>query len=891
LYRKIALGLILVAAAVLAFTHAGDVATLVTTARAGSWQLLLLAVVLQVGYYAGYVATYREAFLAAGVKRGYRELVPVILASVFVNTVTPAGGTAGPVLLVDDASRRGYPGSRSAAAVVAGQFADFAGFAVVMLVGMIYLLIVGRLRTFEVVAALLFLGLLTLFALALILAWRRSAVLDRLLGWAESLVARVGRMFGRVFEPGWAARVSSEFSTGVATIAENPRGLVRSWLAAVAGHTLDLACFVAIGFAFGWRGVGSLVAAYAVGIVVWLVSIIPQGVGLVEGVIALVLVSFGTPAASAAAISLVFRGMTFWLPFAIGAVSLRYTASFEPKRSAAIKRALVVRTSAVIVAAIGIMNIVSAVTPGIAERLKIVETYLPFQVQYGHLSATLAGLALMVLARGLWNRKRMAWVLTEALLAISVVSHLVKGLDFEEALAALAVAIWLLVERREFYSKSDVPSIWHGLRVLLTALGATVAYGTLGFFLLDRHFSVNFGFTAAVRQTVIMFAQFYDPGLQPITGFGRYFADSIYVVGAVSVGYALLMILRSVLVRHPASASQHIRASEIVRHHGRSSLAAIALLPDKAYWFSPGGSVVPYVGLQGVGLALGDPIGPQEDAAAAVDGFRAFSASNGWAPVFYQTLDEYLDIYEAAGFSAVRIGHEAVVDVTTFSVAGKSYRNIRNRVNRIDEDGYTAVMHAPPISSRLLRELREVSDAWLNRVHGVEKRFSLGWFDDAYLRECPIMAVHDSDGHIVAFANLLSEYERPEATIDLMRHADDAPASVMEYLFVKLFFWAAENNYQSFNMGLSPLAGIGEQAADPTAEKILRLVYEHANNFYSFKGLHAFKEKFHPSWEPRYLVFPDVGSLPAVFAALTAADSGVTGPVDYVRSLLRRRLS
>jgi phosphatidylglycerol lysyltransferase len=104
-----------------------------------------------------------------------------------------------------------------------------------------------------------------------------------------------------------------------------------------------------------------------------------------------------------------------------------------------------------------------------------------------------------------------------------------------------------------------------------------------------------------------------------------------------------------------------------------------------------------------------------------------------------------------------------------------------------------------------------------------------------------------------------------------------------------LFEWAAEKGYCSFNMGLGPLAGVGEDAADPAAEKVLRFVYENANSFYSFKGLHAFKQKFHPTWEPRYLVYPDVGALPAVLGALTAADSGATGLLGTLRSYLRWR--
>ncbi len=128
---------------------------------------------------------------------------------------------------------------------------------------------------------------------------------------------------------------------------------------------------------------------------------------------------------------------------------------------------------------------------------------------------------------------------------------MLKGLDYEEALLAggLMVILWRM--RDQFHARSDTPSIQQGLRVLAGAFLFTLAYGVSGFFLLDRHYSVNFGFWDALRQTVVMFTQFYDPGLTPVTRFGRFFADSIYIVGAGTFGYAGLMLLRPVFVREP----------------------------------------------------------------------------------------------------------------------------------------------------------------------------------------------------------------------------------------------------------------------------------------------------------------------------------------------------
>jgi phosphatidylglycerol lysyltransferase len=118
-----------------------------------------------------------------------------------------------------------------------------------------------------------------------------------------------------------------------------------------------------------------------------------------------------------------------------------------------------------------------------------------------------------------------------------------------------------------------------------------------------------------------------------------------------------------------------------------------------------------------------------------------------------------------------------------------------------------------------------------------------------------------------------------------MRHRHQAEKGQMDFLFVSLIEWAKAQGYATFNMGLSGLAGIGENPTDPAIERALHYVYEHVNQFYNFKGLHEFKSKFDPSWSPRYLVYPSVASLPPVTIAMMRADSGT----DILGSYLKRK--
>ena len=203
--------------------------------------------------------------------------------------------------------------------------------------------------------------------------------------------------------------------------------------------------------------------------------------------------------------------------------------------------------------------------------------------------------------------------------------------------------------------------------------------------------------------------------------------------------------------------------------------------------------------------------------------------------------------------------------------------------------GYRAAILYPPLNQSQLTELRAISDIWLAHLHSTEKRFSLGWFDESYLNSGPVMVVFDPDDHPVAFANIVIEYQYKEITIDMMRYIP-GEHGIMDFMFVELFEWSAREGYATFNLGLSALSGVGEKPEDPNIEHALHFIYEHVNQLYNFQGLHTFKAKFHPTWSPRYLVFPNAASLPAIALGLNRASNG-RGIFGGYRHPLRKVLS
>ncbi len=545
-------------------------------------------------------------------------------------------------------------------------------------------------------------------------------------------------------------------------------------------------------------------------------------------------------------------------------------------------------TASFLTGLVGVINLLSAVTPSLPDRRNWLEPFFPFTVRAGgHFFAAVIGFMLLTLATNLLRRKRIAWLLTVGLLIASILTHLVKGLDVEESLLSGVLLFQLLVMRKSFTAKSDRPSIAQGLRVLLGALMFTLAYGTAGFYILDRRFEVNerainFDWDDAIFQTFAMFFTADNAGLVPKTRFASFFADSIYAVGAVTIGYALLMLLRPVLLRNSGSISERNKAQEIVAEYGRTTLARLALLEDKCYYFSPSGkSTIAYAPKGRGAIALGDPIGPAEDRKEAILGFQEFCDRNDWYPAFYQTLPDDLEMYSDLGFRVVQIGEEAIVNLKTFTLKGKANQNLRTAINRLTKAGHQVEFYEPPLSLEVMRQMKFASDEWLQMVQGAEKKFSVGWFDEAYLKKTRAVVIYTPDGKISAFANMISTGNEVIG-VDLMRRRTEVENGTMECLFASMLQHCQELGYAEFDLGLSALAGVGEPGKSGRLEKVLVYLSEHLSKFYNFKGLHSFKDKFGPRWEPRYFVYPSLGSLPDVVVALIRADSG-DRLLDYLR--------
>ncbi len=778
-------------------------------------------------------------------RAGLGLLLSLVLQRQAVVTVVPAGGAAGTAVFARELHKRGVPIADAVFASFLYSLLGHVSFALFLVPMLALLGFEGRVPGIAWIGAAL-LGILVLSLLSLFWLFLRPAGPP---SWLERrLPARLVSIAREMCQHNLRAP-----QLGVA--------LGWSLLVDALGAAMLFACLRAIGVP---ASASVAAGGYAVGTLFLMLAPVFQGIGIVEVSMTVALQRLGVHPAAALGATLLYRLCEVWLPLILGLAAQPAVA--RPGRW------LLVHWPAMVTAITGGLTVLSVLSPVIPHRFNRIEQYWPLALHDLSRTVTLIiGFSLLMLSFNLWRRKRAAWIMAVvilgALLAASI-THPHQGIV--AAFAAVNLGV-LAINHRRFRVRSDIPTVRRGLEQLALSLLIALAYGSLGFWLLDRRaFGLNFTLGDAVRRTLALYAGWGSAGLTPRTRYAAWFLDSFPILGALALTYALYAVARPVVWRRQTLPAERARAQALIERYGRSALDFFKYWPDKYFFFSSDGrGVIAFRESGGAAVALGDPAAADDEAFRAVLAqFLDFCDANGWSPAFHQVPPAHLDTYRAAGLSALKIGEDAIVDLASFRLQGGAMKSLRGAVNRFDREGNQIIMLDPPLPDSVLAELREVSADWLSLDGRRERGFTLGQWDDAYVRQCRVIAARDAEGMIQAFANLIPDGVPGEATIDLMRHRRQAPRGVMDVLFVRLMERLRDEGFQAFSLGMAPFAEVGSAPDAPVKERVLRLLFEHANRWFSYRGLYAYKAKFQPRWEPRYLVYGSEASLLKIALAI-----------------------
>jgi len=609
----------------------------------------------------------------------------------------------------------------------------------------------------------------------------------------------------------------------------------------------------------------AFIGAFLIAILVGMVSHVPGGVGVFEGLMILLLRPW-LPAPALAPAFVVYRAVYYLLPFAVGLAALVADEARQRRTQIAraagwagqVTRQLTPRALSVCTFASGLLLLFSGATPAAPHRLDLLDRILPLGViETSHFLGSIAGAGLLVLSHGLRRRLDAAYYLSAMLIVVGMAASLLKGFDVEEA-GLLLIMLVVLVRARPAFDRSAAffetrfSPAW--VAALIASLGASVWLGLFAFKHVDYANELWWRFELTGEAS-------------------RFLRASVgAAIVVLLVGLARLMREPPHEIEIPDDAALDAAAGAIARQ--AATAPNLVYLRDKGLLFDQArDAFVMYAVQRRTWVAMGDPVGPDLAWCGLIRRFLERADDFGGTPVFYQIGPERLHRYADFGLTFVKLGEEARVDLPAFSLDGSRGAKCRQAVRRLEREGATFRMLGVDEVRAHLPRLRAVSDAWLAQKHAAEKGFSLGFFDEAYLRRFPI-GVIEKDGVIEAFANVWPGADRVELSMDLMRFTADAPKSAMDALLTHLMLWGRAEGFQRFSLGMAPLSGFQRSQSASLWLRAGGFLYEHGEAVYGFQGLRAFKEKFNPEWVPRYLAYRGGLALPRILADVSALIAG-----------------
>ncbi len=589
----------------------------------------------------------------------------------------------------------------------------------------------------------------------------------------------------------------------------------------------------------------SFAAVFSVASALAVISQVPGGLGVFDLVVFLVLRRF-VPSDQLVAALLIYRGVYFLLPLVLAAALLagfelrsatgRFASKAEERASMGADLLAPIFLS-VITFAVGAMLVVSGATPALDWRLATLQEVLPlWAVEISHLVATLAGVFLLFVARGLYHRLDGAWWLALIVALLNVALCLAKGLAFGETAAIIFLVGLLLATRRQFLRPAAF--MHQPFRLGWFIAIAVVIAGATGILL--------FAFREVAYRREIWWQFEFDA--QASRSLRAILGASIF-----ALGLSLWQLLRTAPGRvEPPSVQDLSRAAAIIRGQERSA-TMLALMGDKSFLFSSSGnSFLMYAKRGRSWVALFDPVGACEEWPELVWRFVELADKHGGRAAFYQVRPDSLPLYLDAGLRVVKVGEEACVNLDQFSLEGSERYGLRQALKRGEREGLTFQILSPQRVCQQQEVLSQISERWLAKHRAAERRFSVASFEPRFI-EAQSAALSWQNDKPLAFVTFMTTDRQTEATIGLMRQVPGAPAYTMEFMFTRLALELKAQHFKALSLGTAPLAGIARTPLSSRWHRIAGLLWEHGGPIYNFQGLRGFKNKFHPVWEPRYL--------------------------------------
>ena len=289
-------------------------------------RFMLLAIVLLLCWTLNEAACYRSLYRLMDMKEDYKHLVLLSSATSFINVVAPSGGFGGVAVFVDDAGKRGNPRGLAAAVGALALFLEYSAFMVILGLGWVVFFRRNDLKPGEMTASIIMIGIVLGLGALIYIGSHSSERLGRILGWMANRINLIlwPVLHKEYFHEIAAHEFGTEVSEGLAILRTKNRDILIPFVYALISKILQTLIlgmtFMAFDVPFS---IGTIVAGFASAYLFLIVSPTPYGIGVVETLLPLALTSLSVAWEDSVIITLMYRGITFWIPLILGGISFR----------------------------------------------------------------------------------------------------------------------------------------------------------------------------------------------------------------------------------------------------------------------------------------------------------------------------------------------------------------------------------------------------------------------------------------------------------------------------------------------------------------------------------------------------------------------------------------
>lgn len=585
---------------------------------------------------------------------------------------------------------------------------------------------------------------------------------------------------------------------------------------------------------------GTFLTIYLLALATGVLSHIPGGLGVFE---AILLAAFGDSVNMAGlfAALLLYRFIYVILPLLVSCLVLLVV---EARRFANTRQAVKIASSiappiiALLVFVSGVVLLCSSIMP---QTMGLENAFVVSSIfaNISHLIASLIGGLCLIVAQALWRRLKIAWTLSICFLVIGSSLAILNALDWRLA-CSLAFLVCIMITFREtFYRPGrlfDIPCS----PLNLVIIGCTIIFMLWLFLFVYRH----------VPHKVAFLWQIASDGDIPRA------IRSIIAASLLLIITSIFWFVRGYSLKTTVPTDDELAlALQIIEQSGQPQ-GNLVLGKDKSILFHPQQDAFIMYARHGRSLvALFDPIGNIDHRNELIWLFRDFCDKHHLRPIFYQVCPDSLSDYMDIGLANLKVGDEAILYLDKCNVMEMVDSSLPDILEQGIKHGLVLEVYEP--SKAPFDQLNKVSQAWTSSKIGRSqvKGFSSGRFTEDYVENFRVAAIKQND-EILAFVCLLETQQNKWVSLDLGRAHPDAPKYVMEYLMITLIDYLQKQNVERLALGMVTQVQSGQGKKIPLAQRLGNLALRRGELFYGYQTARTLREKFQPTWEPRYMAVP-----------------------------------